>query len=157
MLGSVVKFDDPSLLIVEWKTLVYAVWRQQPTLPLIQTLGRQYQQHARRYPQGFYVMIIVEDGVPIPDGEQRIAIERAEKEAAMHIKAMVGVQEAKGFLGAAIRSAMLGMILATTTPYRRHICANVVEGADYMCRYMKDVKPNHIIDEIQGHRQKKAV
>jgi hypothetical protein len=152
MLQATTVLNTQGLILAEWQSLAIIVWKQQPQPPLIQALGEHYQSMSRRYSNGFYVMVIVEDGVPLPDAKQRDSIADAEKRGSAKIKAIVGVQEASGFLGAAIRSVLLGMSLATRSPYRRHICANVMEAATWLNKLESNFDKSYLVDIIHELR-----
>jgi hypothetical protein len=142
-----------SLIVGYYRELMVVIWRQQPQALIVQELGDQYHQMVRRFPQGFCVLTIVEDGVPLPDSAARKAITDAEARGMKCIRAIVGVQEASGFLGASIRSVLLGISLAMRVPYKHHISSNVLEAAGWLSQHLDRMDKSEIVDTVYNIRR----
>lgn len=130
-----------------WGNLVIGVWRGEPTLEAIRFHSQCYNEAAKRTPKGMYVMIIVEDGVPLPNESCRKAISSVMENIERDVVAMVGVQEATGFRGAAIRSVITSLSMLSRVPYKTTTVATVREAARWVGGLMKPPVAFNLIED----------
>ncbi len=122
---------NSGLIVGAYGNICIIVWRAAPTNATAEQVGGEYGRMRSESPK-FGTIIVVEEASGLPD-------ERARKIIANHMDTfkssmlcMGGVQEATGFRGAAIRSAMTAVNLLSTAPFPRTVTATVEECANWV-------------------------
>src|SRR5688572_5603271 len=153
--GFEIRVAKNDLGVMTWRNMVVGVWYEKPTMESVASLAAVYRAMADKYPTGLVVCIIVEDGITLPDQAARKAIADAMKSVEHSVSAMCGTQEATGFLGAAIRSVILGMVLMSRVPYKTGTVATVKQGADWLAPFViPESSPQQIASTIHEFRTK---
>lgn len=123
---------QPSVALASWQRAFIGIWRGRPTVPAAEEVGRQYRRMMGNCPDGFGVLFIIEEHIPMPDEPTRRAIAAAMESVGSAILGMAGVQEGTGFRGAAIRSVLTALNAMTSAPYPRKLAATVAEAAAWL-------------------------
>lgn len=110
---------DRDHCIAVWHNVVISVWRSEPSA---ERLKRLLAMPARLpHPTGLFSVIVVEDRCPVPDDAGRTVAIQFIKELREHNgKGIALVFEGVGFLAAASRAVMLGLMTASrvSVPYK---------------------------------------
>ena len=115
-----------------WNNLFIGIWRGPASVVTANEWGRQYEHMAARHPAGFVSLSIVEMQTPIPDGPTRKALSAAMDRAGGALRAMAGIQEARGFTGAAIRSVLLALSNMSRGPFPRRMFGSCTEASFWL-------------------------
>ena len=127
-----VLFAAPDLLFGEWQNVCLAVWRAKPTLASARQLSTLYRATAKRHPQGFVVLGVIEaDAMNIGD-EERKAITAAMDAVEHELRGIGMVLEASGFVSAAIRAVLATMSQLTRSRFPRKVFGAVDEASTWL-------------------------
>jgi hypothetical protein len=136
-----------------WQNLAVGVYSQAATVAAAEGGRREYEAMARRFPDGFVIMIIVEDNIPLPDHDARIAIAEAMQFASPYVIASCAVHEARGFRGIAIRSVITALMAASRAPYPSSTFSTVEEAAEWLAQYISPpTTPGELVAKVAAFR-----
>lgn len=112
-----------------WRHFVLVVWQGKPTAESVRALERTYVQLGRELTDGFWVIGVIEAGVPQPEPKERDAIGAAMNAAGKQLRGTATALEATGFLAVTIRAALATMVLLTRASFPRGFMATLDEAA----------------------------
>jgi hypothetical protein len=126
---------DEKVLVGSFSNICVVVWRGVPTLDAIERVGASYTRMRGEFPTGFAPIVIVEDGVGLPEEPVRQKMADLMDRQGKSILSMAGVQEASGFRGSAIRSVLTAINLLSTATYPRKFFASVEQAVLWVLPY----------------------
>lgn len=142
------------IAIMTWRNLIVALWHDTVTLSGVAELTNVYRRMVEHYPSGFASCVIVADGVGLPEDACRRGIATTMTEIAPHVLGMCGVQEAKGFRGAAIRSVITALVMMSRAPYKTATVATTDEACEWLAKVMRpEVSASQIRQAMAQFRQ----
>jgi hypothetical protein len=148
---------QPSLALASWQRVVLAIWRGLPTVPAAEEAGRHYRRMTGTCPEGFAVVIIVEEQVDLPDEPTRRAVTAAQESVGSAIVAMACVQEGSGFRGTVLRTVLHAVNAMTSAPYPRKLVSTVPEATTWVSARLshganKQTRATELRDVISAFR-----
>ncbi len=96
---------------------------------------------AKRYPDGIVFFVIIEQGSPLLDAEQRKDIEAVYARWAPSMRAVAQVVEGGNLWSVTIRSLMTAIRLVQRRPYPTRVFTEVREGAEWIAPHL--IAPAH--------------
>jgi hypothetical protein len=122
---------NAGLVVGAFGNICVVVWSAVPTPRTVDGLGSEYAR-MRSECVKFGTIVIVEDGVGLPDDLARKGLASLMDSFKASMLCMGGVQEATGFRGAAIRSAITAIHMLSEAPFPRTVTATVEECCSWI-------------------------
>jgi hypothetical protein len=129
-----------NLAMGEWENVCIFVYFGQPSIGSAQSAAEGYRSMGERHPDGLVSVVVVQEGVPLPDPDVRRTVSEVMKEVAPSIRAMCGVYESSGFIGAAMRSVITAMTLMSKASYRTNTVSNVRDAAAWIAPFVRPAR-----------------
>lgn len=126
---------NEALLVGSFGNICVVIWRSPPTIAAVERVSLEYSRMKSQFPSGFAPVIIVEDGVGLPDEAARKGLADLMDMYGRSMFCMAGVQEATGFRGAAIRSVLTAIDMLSQAPYPRRLFATVEQAAPWLTQH----------------------
>ena len=140
-----------------WGNLFIGICHGPATPAAIREWTRQHEHMALRHPGGFLSMVIIESLAPIPDASDRQALSGAIDRVSGTLRALGGVLEAHGFVGATFRSVMLTLFNMRRAPFPRRMFGSCDEAARWLAPQFQGtsgpVTATQIIDAVHEFRE----
>lgn len=141
-------------IIMVWERSVCVVWKRATTLAGIEKLSSVYKEQAVRYPDGIYLLTIVEPTAPLPPPEAREALAIFLRSGGGRTRLSAVVHEGNGFRAAAVRSVVTGLAMLVRLPYPHEIFATVDQAARWLANGKhKDVDAEYTVLAVTHARR----
>jgi hypothetical protein len=115
-------FDSsPDFLFAGQDALFLAIWHAAPDMVGVRRIGLALERHAKRHPEGFAIVVVIEPGARPPGAEARALMARDLKKHESFTKCMAIVLEGEGFAIAAIRAVLGTLSLMSKQSAPTHI------------------------------------
>lgn len=105
---------------------------------------------APQYPEGIVFFVIIEQGSPLLDSEQRKEIEAVYARWAPTMRAVAQVVEGGNLWSVTIRSLMTAIRLVQRRPYPTKVFTEVGEGVQWIAQYLTRPANDNAGDAVQG-------
>jgi hypothetical protein len=115
-------------IMATWECVVILIWRAETTSAGIRYAQDVFDALALKYPQGVFLLNVVEPDAPMPVPEVRSGMAAFLTKGGSRMTLSAVVHEGQGFRAAAVRSLVTGLALITKLPYRHKIFSNVAEA-----------------------------
>jgi hypothetical protein len=133
-----VVFARDSVVATQWMNGTISVWRGKPTPETADLIGQLYGQLYRDYPDGYAVMLIVEDTFALPDESTRKKVTDLLNRWSSRMKRQAIVHEGSGFLAAALRAMYVVMETVVRTKFPWKIFSSVDASLAWMAEEFRD-------------------
>lgn len=148
---------EPTYATGNWNDLFIGVWRGAMTVNDVRVWGLEHQRMATAFPRGFASFVLVEKQVPLPEHEIRRALARGMDVAGSSVRAMAGIQEARGFAAAVFRSLQTALSSLATSSYPRKAFGTVPDAAAWIALYLgttpTDVSGPAVTEAVETFRE----
>lgn len=148
---------EPTYATGNWNDLFIGVWRGPMTVNDVRVWGAEHMRMAAAHPRGFASFVLVEKQVPLPEHEIRRALARGMDQAGSSIRAMAGVQEARGFAAAVFHSLQTALSSLATSTYPRKPFASIPDAASWIAMYLgstpTDVSGPAVTEVVETFRE----
>jgi hypothetical protein len=121
--------SDAGLTLLGFRDVLVVVWRQTPTQSALGRLAALLNPFAARHPAGVAIIVVIEEGLAMPEGPVRERMARDMKRHEGFTRSMALVFEGQGFMAALVRSAVAGIHLLSRQTVPVKVCGTVDEAA----------------------------
>jgi len=141
-------------IIMTASNFVIAIFRHETTLGGVRVIQRVYDEHARVFPKGVYMLTLVEQSAPLPGTQERDALAKFLASGAGRTRMSAVIHEGTGFRAAMVRGVVTGLTMVARLPYPHKIFATLEEAASWFgTTTHKDVDPDLLVKVVTEARQ----
>jgi hypothetical protein len=119
----------PSYALAQWRNVLLGLWRDTPTIPAVEDIGRHYRRVMGKSHNAFGIITIIEARTPLPDLETRKVMVSLMSDTARSVACMAGVTEATGLKNATVRSVLTALSLAARAHHPTKIFSGLEEAS----------------------------
>lgn len=124
--------DDPQILLGSYDNILVSVWRQVPTVRVLQDVARRSSELQSELATRLGFLSIINPLPVVPDEELRREMVKVMDHLDSSAFAMAAVIEATGFIGATFRGVVGALNLASRAPYPRKVFGAVSEASTWL-------------------------
>lgn len=118
--------------VARFRNVLATVWRDESSVKAAEDIGEQYRRAMTGAGERFAIVVVIEAQTPLPGDDVRRTVLEVMERHASSIACMTAVLEVSGLRGAAMRSVLAALSLASRAPYLTKICATVTEAAEWI-------------------------
>jgi hypothetical protein len=125
---------SPDHAIATWNDFLLQIWRGATTLEAARIVRAAARHLAAERPGAIATLIVVEQTASLPDREPRAELARMASDQAGRMVGAALVHEGEGFRAAAVRSAMVGMMLLARNAFPHEVVADFVQACAWLAK-----------------------
>ena len=139
-------------VMITWRNVTIAVFKRETTLGGVRTMQRVYDEQAAKFPDGVFMVTIVEEGAPMPVVEVRDALAKFLAGGAGRSKMSAVIHEGVGFRAAAVRAVVTGLAMVAKTPYPHKVFGTLTDAARWFSLGELPFEPDEFVAAIVDAR-----
>jgi hypothetical protein len=124
--------DDPQILLGSYDNILVSVWRDVPTVRVLQDVARRSSELQSELSTKLGFLSIINPLPVVPGEELRREIVKVMDHLDSNAFAMAAVIEATGFIGATFRGVVAALNIASRAPYPRKVFGSVSEAGAWL-------------------------